>query len=184
MQYKDEVAIIDGERQYFRPSIYKMEEEMNYEVNDYKKGLLKDAMEDMTVINHSYDRVCFIRKRMAELECMKSENSIDIMVLLGIEHKLIEQLQDVEGFICHYMKTTNRLKKELTSFKQRVYRLFLCRRINYIEIPKIQQLNEQLKKMKLFTREKNDLELLHQFIRGKILYLTDNNIQRLGIIRD
>ncbi len=184
MEYEKEVAIIDGERQYFRPSIYNMEKEVNYEVVDYKGGLIKDSLEDLTIINQSYSKICFIRKRMMELKCEKSENSIDIMVLLGVEYKLNEQMEDVEGFIKHYKNSINLLGKKLSSFKHKIFRLFLCSKANVGELPQMQNLVNQNKKLELFINEKSELESLHQFIRGKLLYLSDNNIAKLGIIKD
>ena len=184
MEYEKEVVIIDGERQYFRPSIYNMEKEVNYEVVDYKGGLIKDSLEDLTIINQSYSRICFIRKRMLELKCEKSENSIDIMVLLGVEHKLKEQLEDVDGFIKHYTNSIALLGKQLSSFKHKICRLFICSKTNIGELPQIQNLVKQNKKLELFNIEKSELEALHQFIKGKLLYLSDKNIAKLGIIKD
>jgi len=178
----DQVVITDGARQYFRPSIYKMKEQVLYEVPDFQSGLLKDN-EDLALLNQSYERLCYIRKRLNELQCKDNENKVDILVLLGIEHKLHEQLGDVEGFITHYKNTLQNIDYQLGKFSFKISRLFSCK-LSTNSIAILQNKANQQEKLDKFLKEKKELNTLFQYIQGKIMFLSNDNIIKLGIIKD
>lgn len=182
---KKDVVITDGARQYFRPSIYKMEREVKYEVPDYTSGLFpNDDGEDLTLINQSYDRLCHVRTRMKDLNCMEKENVVDIMVLLGVEHKLSEQIKDVEGFITHYDATIANINKQLKGMRYKIHRLFTCGKTSNHAIPLMFNKQHQEQKLEKFKKEHDELKSLSHYIQGKILFLSDTNIAKLGIIKD
>ena len=180
---KDQVVITDGARQYFRPSIYKMKEQVLYEVPDFQSGLLQDN-EDLALINQSYDRLCYIRKRLHEMQYKENENKVDILVLLGIEHKLHEQLLDVDGFINHYQITMQNINDQLGKFSFKLSRFFTCGKVPSKSITLLQNKAHQQGKLDTFLKEKKDLDALFQYIQGKIMFLTNDNIVKLGIIKD
>lgn len=180
-----DVVITDGSRQYFRPSIYKMERESKYEVPDYTSDLFGDEpTEDLTLVNQSYDRLCFVRMRLKELGEGDKENILDIMVLLGVEHKLIEQINVVEGFIEHYQRTIANITKQLRGARYKIHRLFTCGNTSKHAIPLLFNKQHQENKLVKFIKEKDELKALSHYIQGKILFLSDSNIAKLGIIKD
>lgn len=184
--FSKDVVITDGARQYFRPSIYKMEREVKYEVPDYKSVLHDESKyEDLTLVNQTYDRLCYVRKRLTDLKCdKKNPNMVDVMVLLGVEHKIQEQMVDVNGFIMHYENTISNIEKQLSSWKYKIRRLFACGKSLSNTIPLFSNLQHQTSKLRNFERELKDLNALFHYVQGKVLYLTDPNISQLGIIKD
>lgn len=180
---KNQVVITDGARQYFRPSIYKMKEQVLYEVPDFQSGLLQDH-EDLALINQSYERLCYIRKRLHDLNYKENENKVDILVLLGIEHKLHEQLIDVDGFIDHYQNTIQNINDQLRKFSFKLSRFFTCGKVPSSSITLLQNKAHQQEKLETFKKEKKELNALFQYIQGKIMFLTNDNIVKLGIIKD
>lgn len=184
-EFAKDVVITDGIRQYFRPSIYKMEKEIKYEVPDYKEGLAKPyTYDDLTLMNHTYDRLCYVRKRLDEIDCKNNENMLDIMVLLGVEHKIKEQMQDVETFIHHYTSTIKNIQTRLTSWPFKLRRLLSCGHVSKKEIPYMTNIRHQETKLETFRREREDLQSLFRYMQGKILFLTNPEITKLGIIKD
>lgn len=179
----NQVVITDGPRQYFRPSIYKMKEQVLYEVPDFQSGLLQDH-EDLALINQSYERLCYIRKRLHDLQYKDNENKVDILVLLGIEHKLHEQLLDVDGFIKHYQITIQNINKQLGKISFKLSRFFSCGKVPSSSITLLQNKVQQQSKLSSFLKEKKELDSLFQYIQGKIMFLTNDNIVKLGIIKD
>ena len=67
--------------------MYKMEKEVQHEVKDYEdkkiKGSLIGSYESLVIVDHPYDRLCFVRKKMKDLGVKnENENVTDIINLL------------------------------------------------------------------------------------------------------
>jgi len=187
-QLDGDVVITDGCHQYFRPSIYKMEQEVKYEVPDYKKktkeSILNKSYEDLTLVNQSYDRLCYVRKRLHEMKCSSNPNMVDIMVLLGIEHKLMVQIQDANEFITHYTTTIHNMNHQLHCFKSRLKTFFCCNSNSIKRMNMMQNIAKDSGKLHRFEKEEKDLQNLFHYIQGKILFLTDNNITTLDLLKE
>lgn len=184
----DDVIITDGCHQYFRPSIYKMEQEVTYEIPDYKKSssksILNKSYEDLTLVNQSYDRLCYVRKRLHDMECKSNPHMVDIMVLLGIEHKLKVQLRDAQEFITHYTETIKNMNKKLHGFKEKLKSLFTCGASLSNRMNIMQNIAKDSGKLFRFEKEEQELQSLFNYIQGKILFLTDSNISKLDLLKE
>lgn len=187
----DEVVINDGNYCYFRPSMVKMKNEVKHEIKDYVKetkmftSILHDN-QDLTAVDLPYNRICFVRNRMKELSIENSStNAVEIMILLGIEHKLNTQLNDVYEFINNYQKSIENLSRQANKCKFSIYRIFrMNRKLEDDLFPLIKEKCEKERKLEKFEREQKNIENLLNYIKGKILYLTDGNISKLGLVKD
>lgn len=185
-----DVVITDGIHDYFRPSMYKMESEIKYEVKDYEnqniKTSLMDSYQSLVLVDHPYDRLCFVRKKIHEMGLKSSnENMTDIMVLLGIQHKLEAQLTQVVEFCSYYQKLIDNIDERLVKPGYRFLRLFKCfTAANKKLIPMLQ--TKQLHEYKLtkYEKERSNLLSIISFTKGKILFMADENISKLGIIKE
>lgn len=183
-----EVVIKDGHYQYFRPSMISMQNEVKQEVQDYKDAHIDssrtvlDSYKSLTLIDHPYDRLCFVRKRINDLGCKNNANIADIMILLGIEHKLQAQMTNVDEFISHYQSLIENICTRLNKKRYTLARIFQMR--GYIEknvLPMVQKKDQHEHKLEKFEKEKKEIKDLLQFIKGKILYLSDKNIAKIGM---
>lgn len=190
--YENDVVIDDGCHTYFRPSLYKMERDIEYEVKDYtsKKISSKSSMftdnKSLCLVDHPYDRLCYVRKRYAKLKCSSTnENKTDIMVLLGVEHKLVTQLNQAKEFHAYYTQLFQNVEKQLSKFKYRLASFFRIQSViekKILPLLKNKQLHEQ--RIVKFEYEIKEVQDMIQFIRGKILYLADESISQLGLIKE
>lgn len=184
------VVITDGNYQYFRPSMIKMKKEIKSEIKDYKDEKIKtniiDSINDLTMVDHPFDRLCFVRNRIKEMGISsKNKNSVEIMVLLGLEHKLMTQENQVDEFIGYYQTLINELCQKSNKCKYSIFRIFKLH--NLIEkhlFPLIQDKSKHERKLEKFQQEKKEIVNLLQYIRGKILFLADENISKLGLVKD
>lgn len=190
--YEHDVIINDDYHTYFRPSMIKMEKEIKYEVDDYKNpkietgSTLFDDYKSLCLVDHPYDRLCWVRKRMNELKIMDdNENKTDIMVLLGVEHKLSAQKTQVDEFIKYYSSLIENISKQLSRCFIKFIRIFhMTRLCEKKVIPLVTNLAKYEVKLKKFIKEQRDIHDMLLFIKGKILYLSDSNINKLGIIKE
>lgn len=186
--FEQEVVITDGLRQYFRPSMYKMEKDVKDEVTNFKdekisKNTLLQSYESLVIVDQPYDRLCFIRKKLNDYNIKSSnENYTDLMVLLGLEHKITTQLNDCMDFCKYYAELIDNIDEKLANFKYRMYRLFKIHSKSMMPLLHSRKSHEM--KLFKFEKEQEQLKTMLTYIKGKILYLSDENISKLGIIKE
>lgn len=186
--FDQDVVITDGMRQYFRPSMYKMERDVKHEVKDYKdehvpKRSLLESYESLVIVDQPYDRLCYVRKKMSDYEIKSTnENYTDIMVLLGVEHKITTQLNDCIEFCQYYGELIKNIDEKLAKCKYRLCKMFKIHSRTMMPMLHSRQAHEL--KLHKFEKEREQLQTMLTYIKGKILYLSDENIAQLGIIKE
>lgn len=176
LKFDSDVVITDGNFQYFRPSMTEMESQVKHEVGDYKDTRIVstrlDSYKSLTLVDHPYDRLCYVRKRINQLGCENNDHITDIMILLGIEHKLETQINNVEEFIHHYQSLIENLCLRISKKRYALARIFQMK--GYIKrhvLPMDQKKNQHEYKLEKFIKEKKEIQDLLQYIKYKIKYL-------------
>lgn len=186
--FDQDVVITDGMRQYFRPSMYKMERDIKHEVKDYEKEKLPkhsllQSYESLVIVDQPYDRLCYVRKKISDYDIKSTnENYVDIMVLLGVEHKITTQLNDCLDFCKYYGELIQNIDEKLSTCKYRFCQFFKLHSKKMMPLLHSRQLHEI--KLHKFEKERDQLQTMLTYIKGKILYLSDENISKLGIIKE
>jgi hypothetical protein len=186
----DQVVISDGNYQYFRPSMINLKKEIKHEIPDYKNKKINtsilDSIHDLTMVDHPFDRLCFVRNKFKEMNIsQENKNSVEIMVLLGIQHKLIIQKNQVKEFMTHYQLLVAAFVKKTQKCKYSIFKILgMNGMIEKKLFPLIQEKIKNEEKLQKFEKEFQDIENLYNYCQGKILFLSDENISKLGLVKD
>ena len=193
MSYNFDTATVisDGNYQYFRPSMINLKKQVESEIKDYNDVKIKatnllDSVDDLTMVDHPFDRLCFVRNKFKDLGIQKdNKNAVEIMVLLGIEHKLTVQLKDVQEFRVHYQMLIQAITTHCNKCKFKFYKIF---QLNFLIekqlFPLVQEKEKHERKLEKFEREYQEICNLMNYIRGKILFLSESSISKLGLLKD